>query len=266
MTDAVFEMVLFNIVAAVTGILSDRQWKEHQRRIKAQIELRASDKLKTLGELAAGIVHEIRNPLAAMKTAGEIIVSKSNSEDKRSEFGNLIVTEVDRLNGIIEAFLQYARPSPPSLQLANINQILDSTILLIDNIAKRQQIEIIKKYQNTTPDISIDSGQLKQAFLNLLMNAVQSMPTGGTLEIRTEADARQWQIRIKDTGSGIPESELVKAFQPFYTTKEGGVGLGLSIAKRIIEEHRGELVLNSLPGQGTEVTILLPIQKSVVSF
>ncbi|MDI6782682.1 MAG: ATP-binding protein [bacterium] len=259
MTDAILEMVLFNIVAGVTGTLSDRQQKEHQRRIKTQMELQAADKLKTLGELASGIVHEIRNPLGAMKTAGEIIVNKSAPADVRYEFGKLVVTEVDRLNGIIDAFLRYARPAPPSIQLANFNQIINSTLLLIDKIAKQQQIEIVTRYPNNIPEIPVDSEQMKQVFLNLLMNAVQAMPNGGQLEIITELTNNQWRIYITDTGIGIRAADLEKIFEPFYTTKEGGVGLGLSIAKRIVEEHRGSLQIQSQPGQGTKITIALPI-------
>ncbi|MCH7761566.1 GAF domain-containing protein [candidate division TA06 bacterium] len=222
-----------------------------------QEEIRRADRLRSLGEMATGIAHEIRNPLGSIKGSAQIL----QSEVGKSEFLNIIVEEVDRLDSVVSEFLDFARPMNPKPKPEDIENIIHTTLQLIEKEGSLKSVKVEKSFSSDLPYVLVDKGQMKQVFLNLFQNAIQAMPGGGELEItgRCNPQTMNLVLQFTDTGSGIPESDLRKIFEPFFTTKEKGIGLGLSIVQRIIEAHKGTIQVESQVGKGTTFTITLPI-------
>jgi signal transduction histidine kinase len=171
----------------------------------------------------------------------------------------VIEEEIDRINDIVDQFLRFARPASPLLEKAEVIPIFEETLQLLKPQIERRSISVQKEFRSLPP-ITIDQEQMKQAVLNLLLNAIQAMPEGGRLKLSgLMPDGHQWiQLSIQDSGIGIPPEHMGKLFDPFFTTKEGGIGLGLSIAHRIIDQHHGKIEVESTPGKGTAFTIWLP--------
>lgn len=215
--------------------------------------------LESLGELAAGMAHEIRNPLTSIKGYAQYLKMESEGNINIEDDVDIIISEVERLNGIIDRFLIFARPNKLKTENVNINQIVKNVIMLINKEAKDNDI-IFKECLNEIPSINVDVNQIEQVFLNIIINAVQAMPNGGNIKITTEyliADELV-QISVEDFGKGIKSEDYDKIFEPFYTTKEKGTGLGLAICARIIENHRGTIEVSSTLNVGTKVIIKLP--------
>ena len=232
-------------------------------------QMKERDRLAALGEMAAGLAHEIRNPLAAIKGATEYLDPDKLPADDR-EFLGIIVEEVNRLNGVVSQFLDYARPIKATTAPGEVNEILQRTFKLLAG-QYPPSIEISLDLAGGLPRVSCDAEQLKQVFLNLALNAVQAMPQGGRLTVstrRTRDDLALWrdapgrgdgvEIRFRDSGPGIPEEARENVFVPFYTTKEKGTGLGLAICQRIVKAHQGVIAVSSSPGGGAEFVISLP--------
>ena len=167
---------------------------------------------------------------------------------------------MDRLDGVVSEFIDFARPMSPKTKQEDIVKILDTTLKLIEKEGSLRNVKGKKSFPSGPPQVQVDKGQMKQVFLNLFQNAIQAMPDGGGLEItlRFEPEAEYIELRVTDSGSGIPEFDLRKVFDPFFTTKERGTGLGLSIVQRIIEAHKGTIRVKSLEGKGTTFTLTLP--------
>jgi two-component system sensor histidine kinase HydH len=227
---------------------------------KTEAQLIRSEKLAALGQLAAGIAHEIRNPLTSINILIHSLTEKFPSEDSHREDLNVIEEEIDRINEILDRFLRFAKPAPPLLERTEVASVFEETLQLIRPRMEKQRIHVQKEFEDV-PMILMDREQIKQVALNLLLNAVQAMPRGGTLTLRGQnSKDGQWiTISIQDSGIGIPDEDMNKLFDPFFSTKEGGIGLGLSIAHRIIDQHRGKIEVESDPGKGTLFTIWLPI-------
>jgi len=227
---------------------------------KAEAQLIRSEKLAALGQLAAGIAHEIRNPLTSINILIHSLTEKFPSEDSHREDLNVIEEEIDRINEILDRFLRFAKPAPPLLERTEVAPIFEETLQLIRPRMAKQRIHVQKEFQNL-PMILMDREQMKQVVLNLLLNAIQAMPGGGTLTLRGQhSKDGQWiTVSVQDSGVGIPDEDMDKLFDPFFSRKEGGIGLGLSIAHRIIDQHRGKIEVESDPGKGTLFTIWLPI-------
>jgi signal transduction histidine kinase len=172
----------------------------------------------------------------------------------------VVEEEIRRINEIIDQFLRFAKPAPPLLEKTDVLSIFEETRQLLRPQIERQRIFVQKDFQSI-PFITIDREQMKQVILNLLMNAIQAMPQGGNLELSAQVsgDDHWTQIFVKDSGIGIPSEDMDKLFDPFFSTKEGGIGLGLSIAHRIIDQHQGKIEVESTPGKGTLFTLWLPI-------
>ncbi len=253
------EIVIFNAVGAVMGALGDklRQARERaernaEERQKAYDELQKTfeqllqaEKLSSLGELSAGIVHEVRNPLGSIKGAVEILEDELAPNSPRREFSTLAKKEIDRLDKLVGEFLRFARPAKIAFSAANLNEITESVISLIENQAASQSIAVKKDFQDNLPVVSVDVEQIKQVLLNLAINSLQSMPDGGQLIFRTSESEKICIVEVIDTGNGIEVEVLPKIFDPFFTTKEKGVGLGLSIAHKIVAQHGGKLAVAS---------------------
>ncbi len=227
---------------------------------KTEAQLIRSEKLAALGQLAAGIAHEIRNPLTSINILIHSLTENLSSGDSHREDLKVIEEEINRINEILDRFLRFAKPAAPLLERTDVASIFEETLQLIRPRIEKQRIVVRKEFQ-ALPIILMDREQIKQVALNLLLNAVQAMPEGGTLTLRGQnSEEGQWiRISIQDSGMGIPSEDMNKLFDPFFSTKEGGVGLGLSIAHRIVDQHHGKIEVESNPGEGTLFALWLPI-------
>ncbi|MDH4099344.1 MAG: ATP-binding protein [Nitrospirota bacterium] len=260
-TDA--ELTLLSILAGYSAIaIENARLFESTKKMK--ISLRRSDRLASLGTLTAGLAHEIRNPLVSVHTFLQLLPERYDDEEFRTQFHALACDEIERLNMLMEELLAFAKPSEPNLRPTSLNDTVDKMLILVGSECKKKGIEIIRDFSDNMPEIVMDKEQLKQVLMNLFLNAVQAMPAGGTLEVRTVSLATGGrtdfvQIEVKDTGVGIPESAVDNLFNPFFTTKEQGTGLGLAIAYQIIREHRGFIDVESKEGCGAAFFITLPV-------
>ncbi len=235
----------------------DEQLKEMTRQ-----QLMRSERLATLGQLAAGVAHEINNPIAGILTYIRLIqkkIAKSPDSDN-NDFKNYLAImerETDRCGTIVRNLLDFARQSEPNLKSVDVNIIINESLELLDHKLRLQNIEIEKHY-GRIPQIIGDFAQLQQSFMNLILNASESMENGGKLTIKTQLVEGMVEIEFIDTGKGIPKENLTKIFEPFFTTKQKGTGLGLSVVFGIINRHQGEIEIKSDFGKGTIFTIRLP--------
>ncbi len=268
------EVVIFNLVGGVMGALGDRLRKARERaernaeqKRQAFDELQSTfqqllqaEKLASLGELSAGIVHEVRNPLASIKGAIEILEDELKSDSPRKEFADLARKEIDRLDKLVGEFLRFARPAEPAKSLTDPNTIVESVTSLIENQAAAQSVTIVKDLQNDIPSVLVDPEQIKQVMLNLAINGLQAMdhPNGAdkTLTLRTMERDGNCVLEVDDSGPGIEPRNLSKIFDPFFTTKDKGIGLGLSIAHKIATQHDGKLVAENTD-RGTCFSLIL---------
>ena len=229
---------------------------------QTEAQLIRSEKLAALGQLAAGIAHEIRNPLTSINILIHSLRESFPSHHAQGEDLKVIEEEINRINEIVDQFLRFAKPASPLLEKAEVIPILEETLQLLKLQIERRSIAVKKDFR-PLPPITIDREQMKQVALNLLLNAIQAMPEGGRLRLGGQIpEDNQWvQLSIQDSGVGIPPEDMSKLFDPFFTTKEGGIGLGLSIAHRIIDQHHGRIEVKSTPGKGTLFTIWLPMDQ-----
>ena len=226
---------------------------------RLMIELQRSERLKAVATLAAGMAHEIKNPLSSIKTFTEYLPQKFQDADYREKFTRIVGNEVDKINKIVQDLLDFAKPKPLELKQTDINKLLDDTIALLSNDLMKSKIDIKKEYDQKTSKITADPNKLKQAILNLLLNSMEAMEKQGVITVSTKQENNYLTVQIKDTGKGIQEKDVPHIFDPFYSTKAGGTGLGLSIVHGIIEEHKGAVEVESKPKEGTVFTIKLPV-------
>jgi signal transduction histidine kinase len=227
---------------------------------KTEAQLIRSEKLAALGQLAAGIAHEIRNPLTSINILIHSMTDNLLDESVHREDLKVIEEEINRINEIVDQFLRFAKPAPPLLKKAEVLPIFEETLQLLRPQIEKQRIAVQKEFE-ILPPILMDREQMRQVILNLLLNAVQAMPKRGHLILKGQIseNGRFIKLSIRDSGVGIPGEEMGKLFDPFFSTKEGGIGLGLSIAHRIIDQHHGKIEVESAPGKGTLFTVWLPI-------
>jgi signal transduction histidine kinase len=225
-----------------------------------------ADRLATLGELSAGAAHEIRNPLTSIRSSIQFLKRKLN-DPTDIEMANDLISEVDRINEIIEGMLSFAKPQPLKKENTQLKTILLQTVQLVSNTARKKEIDICLNYQAGREDIFADPSQLKQLFLNIIMNAIQAIESvPGKIEINvifSEGKNKYipvYLIEFIDNGEGISNENIDKIFDPFYTTKNEGTGLGLSISYGIINQHDGDIEFFSEPGKGTKVKIRIPLK------
>jgi two-component system sensor histidine kinase HydH len=229
---------------------------------RLQDEVRRKEKLAAIGGLAAGVAHEIRNPLSSIKGLASYFKNKfeENSDDK--EAAGVMIQEVDRLNRVISELLEFARPTQLNPKSTDINELLEHSVRLIQQEATTKGVTIKLNLSQQQLFAEIDSDRFSQCLLNLYLNAFQAMDNGGQLTIENFITEESLiKIEIKDTGSGIHNEELNKIFDPYFTTKTQGTGLGLAIVHKIIEAHRGEIKVRSVPGHGTVFTIIIPVKQ-----
>lgn len=226
---------------------------------KMESELNYKRTLATIGELSANMAHEIRNPLASLKGAIEMLREGKISKEQSEKLMNIALNEMDRLNKIITDFLMYSKPSPPEFTTFDLHELLEETLdMAMINSSNQGDISIKKKF-NGDLFITGDPNKLRQVFLNLTINSIESMANGGELKVSTRVQDGYVDIRFEDSGVGIKPENLEKIFYPFFTTKDWGTGLGLSIVYRIIQEHKGNIRVDSIPGKGSIFELKLPI-------
>lgn len=231
----------------------------HMRQLEE--ELRRKDKLAALGELSAGVAHEIRNPLGIIRNSAQVLQGKLPSEDKRKHLTEFIISEVDRLNKVVSSFLDFAKPQMPSREECDINGLIDKNLRLLEPSILKAKTKVVKKYSQELKPIQIDPGQISQVILNLVINAVQSMAKGGTLTITTSqspGESPGVEMGFADTGCGIRKEMLEKIFNPFFSTKEAGVGLGLSIVHKLVDAQGGDISVKNNADSGCTFTVRLP--------
>lgn len=235
----------------------------HRDEMQARERLRQSEKLAALGKLSAGLAHELRTPL---DTVGRVIsaMTRDRAEEPRAKNGSgddlkVVQGEVRRIRLLLDQFLEFARPRPPHFRHERMDEIVAETLLLIGPEARVRKVVIHKDWAADLPRVRMDGAQMKQVLLNLMVNAVQAMPDGGSLTVHVGVSGGSLLVSIADEGEGIPPQVRPQLFDPFFTTREDGTGLGLSISQRIVEGHHGRLRIFSHPGRGTTACVRLPL-------
>ena len=242
--------------------LENRRLSEDLKKSKSHIE--RADRLASLGTLTAALAHEVRNPLVAIKTFTQLLPERFDDEEFRNHFLHIVSGEVDRISSLINELLEFARPSDPKVDTEDINTILDSILLLVSSGTKKKHLHVIKNFSSNLPPVPIDREQIKQVFLNILINAIEATEENGDIHVKTRAYIKSngepyIQIEFTDTGSGIPAEYLESIFNPFFTTKHKGSGLGLSISNQIVQEHKGYIDVMSQLNKGSSFYVNLPL-------
>jgi two-component system, NtrC family, sensor kinase len=237
-----------------------RQLRESREEIETlhRTQMSRAEHLATLGELAAGLAHEIRNPLAGIAGVIEVISRDLPSTSPACAVIKDVRQEIAQINRILTDLLETARPHPPQVRVSNLNTTVEHAVMLARQQVLSKPIKIELQKSPDLPEVEHDSDQIHQVLLNLLLNAVQAMDGAGTVRVEIGSRDDFASVTVSDTGRGIPEQHLSHIFRPFYTTKGNGTGLGLSLARRIVEEHYGRIEVASVVGKGSKFEVLLP--------
>jgi signal transduction histidine kinase len=241
---------------------------EYTQQLKdSQEQLIQSEKLSSLGQLAASIAHEVNNPLSGVLTYTQLLAKKIESDkfskESALDYLSKMESELTRSTGLVRNLLDFARQSAPVPVETDLNDVVNRVLELTAHSAKLNKVEVIKELDPSLPKLTADPNQLQQVFTNLVVNAIQAMPEGGKLTLRTSHEKGQLKLDVQDTGYGIPPENMRKLFTPFFSTKKEvkGVGLGLAISYGIIQRHRGKIEVQSVEGKGTTFTVQLPVQQ-----
>ena len=237
-----------------------KQLRESRKEIETmhRTQMSRAEHLATLGELATGLAHEIRNPLAGIAGVIEIIGRDLPLTSPARDMVKDVRLEINQINRILTDLLETARPHPPMMMRSNLNTTVEHAVMLARQQVLSQPIKIDLQQAPDLPEVEHDSDRIHQVLLNLLLNAVQSMDGAGKVRVDIGAKDDCARVTVSDTGRGIPEEQLAHIFRPFYTTRGNGTGLGLSLARRIVEDHRGRINVTSVVGKGTKFEVLIP--------
>ena len=264
-----FLAVVGNLVNALAGALRIQNAKyrtvaeqladANRHLSEAEAAMRRSERLAALGQLSAGLAHEIRNPLGTIKASAEMLTRYVPADNPLAqEMAGFISTEVDRTNSLVTRFLDFSKPLAPQREPADLSQIIDRAIAAVERETTR-----VSLYRNYSPDLTklpLDPNLMQQVFYNLILNAAQASPEGGSVTIKTKSLPDGAEASIIDRGTGIAAANLETIFNPFFTTKPTGVGLGLPIVQKIVDEHGGRLTVDSEEGQGSTFRVYLPCE------
>jgi signal transduction histidine kinase len=233
---------------------------------RCQRSLARRDRLSAIGMLAASVAHEVRNPLVSVRTFVQLLPERLHDEEFRTSFRELALAEIDRISLLVNDLLAFSRPAAPERHDADINDILCQIRRLVDGETKKAGIQVCIDLDPALPLLAVDEGQIKQVFLNLVLNAVQACVGGGTLTLATReclgGATPYFQVEVRDSGRGIAPHDLQRVFEPFYTTREGGSGLGLFIVRGIVEDHGGFVEVHSAPGAGAVFFVNFPLPEA----
>jgi two-component system, NtrC family, sensor histidine kinase HydH len=266
------EIPMYLVIALLVGYLSryQRRSRENLERARSQLaeaykklndafdQLRHADRLALLGQLSAGIAHEIRNPLASIQGAVDILGQGMSAEDPKLEFAHIARKEVARLERLTTEILQFSKPAPPQKLNADPREIVQAACRLVADQAHRQGIDIILHFDESDTAILVDPEQIKQVLINIFINAIQAQTKGGRIAITAKAEGGEWIAIVQDSGPGISSEQLEHIFDPFFTTKREGTGLGLSISYQLVINNGGRIRASSKPGEGARFEISFP--------
>jgi signal transduction histidine kinase len=272
--DQCLEICVFCLVGGLSGALTDRyrkqgadlrrttnQLRQAHQELESNFErIKRAERIYALAQLSAGLAHEIRTPLASLEGAAALVQRETQSEERRREFLDIIQKESRRLNRLLTSFLEFARPRQPDLQRVEVGEVLDSVILLVRHAGDTSPLELRKQIEPGLPMLECDPEQLKQVLLNLVTNASQAMPHGGTVLLEAHHSGTSINIDVHDQGGGIDQDNPERIFDPFFTTKESGTGLGLSVAHQIVSQHAGTMTILRNTSQGVTVRVSLPLK------
>jgi two-component system sensor histidine kinase HydH len=275
--EQMMEVPVLCSVGLLTGFFSDRDRRQRRdierttkrltevyRELQQNFEqMKRAERLFAVGQLAAGLAHELRNPLGSVAGAAGILQRNVHLEPKHQECVEIIQKESQRLNRLLTDFLDFARPRPPKYQQIEVDALLDSVMQLAAHGVGRGSVRLRKETAAPLPPVEGDPELLKQMLLNLVMNAIQAMPGGGEVSVSAALQDNCMSIRVRDQGCGIPSDVRDKVFDPFFTTKESGTGLGLPVAHQIVEQHGGILRAEANPDRGMTFCALLPLRQEV---
>jgi signal transduction histidine kinase len=265
------EIRILSAMAELSAIAIEKA-RLYERLVDVEEQMRQNEKLSALGLLAAEVAHEIRNPLTVMKMLYHSLDLKFPAGDPRAKDANIIDQKIDHLNKIVEQILDFARTTEPQFAPVNLNQLIEELGLLVRHKLNHQNVQLVRRLSATLPSVMGEAGQLEQAFLNLILNAVEAMPEGGTLTIssrlvslpRAMTRSAYVAVEFADTGLGMSAEQRRRAFSSILTTtKSKGTGLGLAIVGRVADTHRGRVKIKSRVGQGTTISVLLPVERPV---
>ena len=272
--DQYAEIIIFFLVGTVTGVLADegrkqrtaleestRQLAKANRDLQDSFEhIKRADRLSAIGHLSASLAHEIRNPLASIDGAANLVESPQTSEPVRQSALAIIHKEIQRLNRLLTNLLDFARPRRPEFRVVEPGRLIDAIVGLAGHSAEQKGIAIRKDVPASTPQFECDPEQIKQVLLNLTINAAQAMTAPGEIVISARQSASSVRISVKDQGPGIPDEDLDRIFNPFFTTKEGGTGLGLSVVHQIVTQHGGSVEVEKNPDKGMTFSVVVPLR------
>jgi two-component system, NtrC family, sensor histidine kinase HydH len=255
------EIAFYFAIGGFAGILLDSERSSRNKKDEAERKLLQAERLSVMGQMVASIAHEIKNPLGSIKGAVQILGDKSTPAKDRQEFTSIIEKEVDRLDKVVKEYLSFAKPSPHRSEWIDINAILQSVIKQMKFQSGEHNVSVEFEPQNVLSMMG-DPDKLRELFLNIMLNSLQAMPTGGKIEItcrQVTEGSRPWLVtRITDSGPGIASENLTQIFEPFFSTKAQGTGLGLATAKTIVDDHNGTIKAESVKGKGTTFVITFP--------
>jgi len=253
----VTEIVFYFALGGLIGGIVDRERRVRRRQQETELALERSQRQALVGRMASTVAHEIKNPIASIKGAVEIICDKDTPEADRAEFREIAVSEIRRIDGTLRDFLEFGRPREPHLAPMNLSETVAAGLRQIEAPAAHAGVRLVRHIQ---PDVAIvgDREKIHQVMLNLLLNALEASAPGGAVRVAVESEAGGARLTIADGGHGIPPEAVGRIFDPFFTTKSSGSGLGLAVARQIVESHGGSIAVESTVGAGTTFTLRLP--------
>jgi two-component system sensor histidine kinase HydH len=259
------EIVFYFAVGSLAGALVERERSQREKTERAHSRLEQAQRLSMMGQMAAGVAHEIKNPLASIKGASEIIAEDIAPDSPKREFLEIVQKETGRLDGTVRTFLEYARPQPFCPSLEKVEEILSSTLKQMEPQIRAASLNLRTDIPDFPERARVDPQKMRQVFINLLLNSVAATPPGGSISVKLQQSGKGqnefWMISFSDTGEGIAPEDLQRVFEPFFTKRTTGSGLGLAVVRSIVDEHGGTVQVSSEPGRGSTFTVLLPLEK-----
>ncbi len=260
-----YELLEANRAATRRAQIAAEQLAEANRHLQeAEAQVRRTERLAALGQLSAGLAHEIRNPLSTIKGSAEMLIKNVDANGAVAhELAGFISTEVDRTNALVTRFLDFARPLALRLENTEITQVIDEAVAQVEKHTPPLDVRIYKNYSPDIPPFMIDRQLIERVLYNLILNAAQASPPQGSITVKTRQLGDTVEIDVIDRGSGIAPKDRESIFNPFFTTKSSGVGLGLAIVSKIVDEHGGQITVESEPGAGSIFRVFLPVRENL---
>ncbi len=257
MAGEVTEIVFYFALAGLIGSLAGRELKVRRKQQETELALARSQQLSLVGQMAAGVAHEIKNPLASIKGAVEILVDRDTPEPARDEFRDIVVRETKRIDRTLRDFLEFGRPRESVVKPMDLSETVAASLRQMETTAAGAGVALCRELE---PGVMIagDTEKMHQVMLNLLLNALEATPKGGTITVGVESSGNSARVTVTDSGAGISRDALARIFDPFFTTKSSGSGLGLAVVKQIVDSHGGTIAVESGSGTGTTFTVTLP--------